>query len=293
MQNIKKLLNFPFLTNFLNFIKFEHSIFALPFALSGAILAKENSLPDISTILWIILAMVGGRSFAMSLNRIIDKDIDANNPRTQLRELPQGTLTKNQAILFSLISLLTFIYATLQLPRICLLLLPIAAIWFLIYPYTKRFTSLSHIWLGVALGASVLAGWLSSGGEITSQVPYILGLAVMFWVAGFDIIYGCQDYDFDKKNSLYSIPSKLGIKNALLISKLFHVLTVLFLIILAQFINPSIIYWCCVIFVIGMLYYEQSLVKENDLSKVNVAFFTMNGWVSVGFFVFILLEKVY
>ena len=289
---IKKILNFSLLTNLLNFIKFEHSVFALPFALSGAILAKENGLPDISTICWIALAMIGARSFAMSINRIIDKDIDALNPRTKTRELPQGILTKKQAIFFSVISLIVFISATYQLPRICLLLLPIAGVWFLIYPYTKRFTSLSHLWLGIALGASVLAGWIACGGKITSPLPYILGLAVAFWVAGFDIIYGCQDYDFDKNNNLYSIPAKFGIKNALLISKLFHVLTVLFLIILAQFINPSIIYWFCIIFVIGMLYYEHSLIKENDLSKVNIAFFIMNGWVSIGFFIFILFEKI-
>lgn len=281
------------LTKFLNFIKFEHSVFALPFALSGALLATPNGFPNLSSILWIILAMVGARSFAMSVNRIIDKDIDLKNPRTKNRELPQEVLTKNQAVLFSIVSLLIFIYATFQLPRICLLLLPIAAIWFFIYPFTKRFTSLSHLWLGVALGASALAGWIACNGEITSPLPYILGLAITFWVSGFDIIYACQDYEFDKNNNLKSIPAKLGIKNALLISRIFHLFTILFLILLGTYIQTSLIYWFCVIFVAGMLYYEQSLVKPNDLSKVDMAFFTVNGWISVGFLGFLVLEKLF
>lgn len=277
--------------NYFNFIKFEHTIFALPFALSGALLAQEQGFPNLSTIFWIVLAMAGGRSFAMSINRILDKDIDLKNPRTKLRELPQETITKNQAILFSTIALITFIYATLQLPRICLYLLPIAAIWFYLYPYTKRFTSLCHIWLGIALGASVLAGWIAVTGAINSIIPFILGLAVTFWVAGFDIIYACQDYSFDKETNLYSIPTRFGIKNALNISRVFHIFTILFLALLGYICQMTFIYWVSVIFVFLMLSYEQSLVKENDLSKVNLAFFTINGWVSIGFFVFIVLEK--
>lgn len=289
---MKKSLTFSFLTNFLNLIKFEHSIFALPFALSGALLVKENGLPELSTIFWIILAMVGARSFAMSVNRIIDRDIDSKNPRTKDREIPKGIITNKQAVLFSVISLLVLLYATLQLPRVCLYLLPLAALWFLIYPFTKRFTSLSHLWLGIALGASVLAGWLACGGEVTSPLPYVLGLAVTFWVAGFDIIYALMDYDFDKKNNIKSIPSILGIKNGLFISRAFHFLTVLFLLLLGTLIQTSSVYWFCVVFVAAMLFYEQSLIKENDLSKVDLAFFTINGWVSVGFFCFILIEKL-
>lgn len=288
-QKMNKLLN---LTNLLNLIKFEHSIFALPFALSGAILATSNSFPSLTTMFWIILAMVSARSLAMSLNRIIDKEIDLKNPRTKDRELPSGKLSHKQAILFALLSLVVFIFSTLQLPRLCLYLLPIAVIWFFIYPYTKRFTSLSHIWLGIALGASVIAGWLACRGDITSPVPYILSLAVTFWVAGFDIIYACQDYDFDKKHNLFSLPAKLGINNALLISRIFHLLTVIFLLLLGIVTEVSLIYWFCVIFVAGMLLYEQGLVKPNDLSKVNVAFFTVNGWVSIGFFIFILIDKL-
>ena len=280
------------LTHLLNFIKFEHSVFALPFALSGALLAVPDGLPKFPVILWIILTMVGARSFAMSVNRILDKEIDLKNPRTALRELPQGILTNKQATIFSLTSLFVLIYAVLQLPRICLFLLPVAVIWFYIYPFTKRFTWLSHLWLGVAIGASPLGGWLACGGEIVSPLPYVLGAAVMFWVSGFDIIYGCQDFEFDRKNNLHSIPVTFGIKNALLISRFFHLLTILFLFLLGILIQTSFIYWLCVIFVAGMLSYEQSLVKPNDLSKVNIAFFTLNGWISVGFFVFILIEKL-
>jgi 4-hydroxybenzoate polyprenyltransferase len=280
------------LFHYFTFIKFEHSIFALPFALSGALLAEENGLPEFSTLVWIILAAVGARSFAMSLNRIIDKDIDAKNPRTKVREIPEGKISIKEATVFSITSLIVFIYATLQLPRLCLYLLPIAAVWFLIYPYTKRFTFLAHIWLGVAIGASVLAGWIAVAGEINSTVPFTLGSAVLCWVAGFDIIYACQDYEHDKKNNLQSIPAKFGIKSALIISRVFHGITIFLLFITGLTINSSIIYWVSVIFVMGMLYYEQSLVKHNDLSKVNLAFFTINGWISVGFLVFILLEKM-
>ena len=280
------------LTKYLNFIKFEHSVFALPFALSGALLAKENGFPELSTIFWIILATVGARSLAMSLNRILDKEIDSKNPRTENRELPKGLISMNKAVLFSIISFLVLVFATLQLPRICLYLLPIAAIWFFTYPFTKRFTLLCHLWLGIALGASVLGGWIACSDEVTSPLPYILGTAVMFWVAGFDIIYACQDYEHDKKNNLKSIPAKFGIKNALLISRIFHIISVLFLVFLGTVINSSLIYWFSVIFVSGMLFYEQSLVKSDDLSKLDLAFFTLNGWISVGFFVFILLEKL-
>ena len=280
------------LLHLLNFIKFEHSVFALPFALSGALLANSHGLPKLSTIFWIVLAMSSARSFAMSLNRIIDKEIDLKNPRTKNRELPQGKLSKSQAVLFSLVSFCVLIYSTLELPRLCLFLLPIAALWFLIYPFTKRFTSLSHLWLGISLGGSVLGGWIACSGEVTSPLPYILGAAVTFWVAGFDIIYALQDIEFDKKNKLHSIPVVFGVKGAIFISRIFHVLTVFFLIVLSKFIGASFIYWSCIVFVSVMLFYEQSLVKENNLSKINLAFFTVNGWVSVGFFIFILLERL-
>jgi len=277
---------------YINFIKFEHSIFALPFAFSGALLVKDKGLPEALTILWIVLAMVGGRSFAMAINRILDKEIDSENPRTKNREIPSGEITNNQAIVFSIISLITFIYAALQLPRICLYLLPIAVIWFFIYPLTKKFTYLAHLWLGIALGGSVLGGFIACWGEVSSPLPYILGSAVAFWVAGFDIIYACQDYDFDKKNNLKSIPSVFGIKKALLISKVFHTFTFLLLVFLGLSISASFIYYLGVVFVSAMLAYEQTLVKENDLSKVDLAFFTLNGWVSVGFLVFLIIEKM-
>lgn len=278
---------------YFSFIKFEHSIFALPFAFSGALLAKESGLPAFQTVFWIVLAMVGGRSFAMSINRIIDKEVDSKNPRTKNREIPAGIISNKQAIIFSIISLIVFIFSALQLPRICLYLLPIAAIWFFIYPFTKRFTSLAHAWLGIALGGSALGGFLAAGGTLDSKLPYIMGAAVAFWVAGFDIIYACQDYEFDKENHLQSIPSKYGIKKALLISRIFHLITVGLLVLLGSLIEGSLFYFTGISFVAIMLFYEQSLVKENDLSKVDLAFFTLNGWVSVVFFVSLLLEKLF
>ena len=281
------------LVNFLNLIKFEHSVFALPVALSGAMLASVHGLPNLSTTAWIVVACIGARSFAMSINRVIDKDIDFKNPRTKAREIPSGVISINQAIVFSIASVVVFFYAAWQLPKICLLLFPVALFWFYVYPFTIRFTLLSHIWLGIALGASPLAGWISVTGKIDSVIPFILGIAVVFWVSGFDIIYACQDYDFDKKNNLHSIPTKFGIKNALFISRIFHVTTIALLILLGTLIQTSLVYWFCVIFVAGMLFYEQSLVKPNDLSKVNLAFFTLNGLISVGFFIFILIEKIF
>ena len=279
------------LTNLLNYIKFEHSIFALPFALSGAILSTDSGLPSVKSLVLIILAMISARSFAMSVNRIIDKEIDADNPRTQNRELPQGKVTNIQAIIFTLISIIVLMIIVLQLPKICLILLPVAIIWFYIYPYTKRFTFLSHLWLGIALGASVLAGWIAVTGKIDSLIPFTLGIAVTFWVCGFDIIYACEDYSFDKNNNLKSIPVQFGVKNALLISRLFHILTVIFLIFVGLEIHASYIYWLSVALTASVLYFEQSLVKENDLSKVNMAFFTLNGWVSLLYLIFLILER--
>lgn len=276
---------------YLNLIKFEHSIFALPFALSGALLATPE-IPNVKTIFFIILCAVSGRSFAMSVNRIIDKDIDSKNPRTKDREIPSGIIPNKNAIIFSIISLTIFILSTLQLPKICLMLLPVAALWFFIYPYTKRFTILCHLWLGVALGASVLAGWIAVTGKINSIIPFIIGLAVCFWVAGFDIIYACQDYEHDLENNIKSIPVKFGIKNALLISRIFHFATVTLLIFSGIYLNTSLIYYFGILFVSGMLIYEQSLVKPDDLSKVNLAFFTVNGWISIGYLGFVILEKL-
>lgn len=277
--------------HYANFIKFEHSVFALPFALSGALLAT-NGIPNILTLLWIVIAAVSARSFAMSVNRIVDKDIDLKNPRTKMREIPSGLIKEKEAVLFSIVSLGIFFYSAYQLPIICLKLLPLAAVWFFIYPYMKHITFLCHMWLGVAIGASALAGWIAASGNPLSPVPYILSLSVAFWVSGFDIIYACQDYEHDLKNNLNSIPSKFGIRSALNIAKVFHVLTVLLILGVGLLMELSIVYWLGVAFVIGMLVYEHSLVNEKDLSKVDLAFFTVNGWISVGFFASVLLETI-
>ena len=273
-------------------IKFEHTIFALPFALSGMLMASPDHWPQISTFIWIILAMIGGRTAAMALNRIIDADIDKINPRTSNRAIPTGKIKKISASVLAISAFCLLIFATWQLPLICRQLLPVAIIILLVYSYTKRFTNLSHLVLGSALGAAAAGGWLAVSGEII--LPVILwGSAVVFWVGGFDIIYAIQDIDFDKENNLFSIPAWLGIKNSLFISKIFHIITVLLLIILGSIYQVGIFYWIGLILVSCLLIYEHSLLKENDLSKINAAFFNINGYVSIGLFICIFLDKIF
>ncbi|EKE02946.1 MAG: 4-hydroxybenzoate polyprenyltransferase [uncultured bacterium] len=273
-------------------IKFEHTIFALPFALSGMLLASPDHWPQISTFIWVILAMIGGRTAAMALNRIIDADIDKINPRTSNRAIPAGKIKKISATVLAICAFCLLIFATWQLPLICRQLLPVAIIILLIYSYTKRFTNLSHLVLGSALGAAAAGGWLAVSGEII--LPVILwGSAVVFWVGGFDIIYAIQDIDFDRENNLFSIPAWLGIKNSLFISKIFHIITVLLLIILGNIYQVGIFYWIGLILVSCLIIYEHSLLKENDLSKINAAFFNINGYVSIGLFICIFLDKIF
>lgn len=273
-------------------IKFEHTIFALPFALSGMLLASVKGYPSIKTFIWVLLAMVGGRTAAMALNRLIDADIDKKNPRTLNRGIPAGRIKRISAFILVIFSFVIMIAAVWQLPLICKQLLPLAIAILVIYSYTKRFTHLSHFVLGGALGAAASGGWLAVSGEFS--IPVVLwGLSVVFWVAGFDIIYALQDIDFDRENKLFSIPVWLGAKNSLLISKLLHVLTVIFLLILGMIYPVGIFYWLGLVFVFFMLLYEHSLLNKDDLSKINEAFFNVNGYVSIGVFVFILLDKIF
>ncbi len=255
-------------------------------------LLASDVLPNYLTIVWVILAMVGGRTAAMCLNRIIDADIDKLNPRTAQRAIPAGNIKKISAMVLTFLSFTLMTFATWQLPLICKQLLPLAIFILVIYSFTKRFTHLSHLVLGAALGAAASGGWLAVSGQITLPVIF-LGLAIMFWVAGFDIIYALQDIDFDKEHKLFSIPALLGIKKSLLISRLFHLLTFLFLAAIGFIIKVNIFYWIGVFFVATMLIYEQSLIKHNDLSKVNQAFFMVNGIVSIGMFACILIDKIY
>lgn len=272
-------------------IKIEHTVFALPFALSGLVLASSDP-PSLMTVLFTVIAFAGARSAAMTLNRLIDIDIDAKNPRTKERALPAGRIKKSEALVLSVASFLVMIGAASQLPPLCLQLSPIAVIWLSFYSFTKRFTYLCHLVLGIALGGAALGGWIAAGGVLSVAGCWILALAVATWVAGFDIIYACQDVSFDKNEKLYSMPARFGIGQALNISKALHVITVLSLIVLGLVLQLSTFYWIGFILVAAMLIYEHSLVKAEDLSKVNAAFFTVNGIVSILAFLAIFSDKL-
>ena len=280
------------ISEYLELIKFEHTIFALPFALAGMLLASPYKFPYFKTLILVILAMVGGRTAAMALNRLIDTDIDKKNPRTATRAIPAGRIKKLSALILALTGFGVMIAAVWPLPLVCKELLPVAIAILILYSYTKRFTSLSHLVLGCALGAAASGGWLAVSGSITLPVA-IWGMAVVFWVAGFDVIYAIQDIEFDRQNKLFSIPAWLGIKNSLFISKIFHIITLIFLLILGIIYPVGLFYHLGVIFTAIMLIYEHGLLAEDDLSRLNTAFFNINGYVSIGLFSFILADKIF
>lgn len=260
-------------------IKFEHTIFALPFAFIGALLAGKG-LPAMWQIGWIVAAMVGARSAAMAFNRIADFHYDRLNPRTSQRALPRGTLSIQFAVVFTVAMSLLFIFSAWRLNALCFYLsFPTLAILFL-YSYTKRFTLLSHIVLGFAVGCAPLAAWLAIRGEF-AWPPILLSAAVMFWVAGFDLIYALQDIEFDRKAMLFSLPARFGVGPALRISTLFHAATVLLLFATAMLMGLGWIAYAGIAIVAGILYWEHRLVTPNDLSRINVAFFNLNGYVSI------------
>jgi len=264
----------------LEMIKFEHTLFALPFAFLGAILAADG-LPTAWQIIWITAAMFGARSAAMTFNRIIDRRFDAENPRTANRELPSGKLSVSFARAFFFASVILFATAAYSLNWLTFALSPIALLSILGYSYAKRFTSFAHLILGWSLAISPTAAWIAVRGAIDSEVPLLLSLLVMMWTAGFDVLYACQDYEFDKKAGLRSIPARFGIKNSLKIARLFHVqaFIVLFLLYLVTGLG-----WLALVgvFAVGaLMIYQHTLVKPNDLSRMNAAFFTTNAFVSV------------
>lgn len=278
----------------LEMIKFEHSIFALPFAFMGAVLGNivvEHTWPTWSEILWVTLAMVGARSAAMSLNRLIDRFIDAKNPRTAKRAIPAGLISALEVTIFIVASFALMFFAAYKLNPLAVKLLPLAVFVLILYSYTKRFTWLCHFVLGVALGFGPLGGWVATTGQLDGTA-LLLFVSVMFWSAGFDIIYACQDTEFDRKEGLFSIPSRFGIANALLIARLCHIVTIIGLI--SLYITASLSIWFLVGVIIAalILIYEHSLVKPTDLSKLDVAFFNMNGILSVVLFVFTMLDLV-
>jgi 4-hydroxybenzoate polyprenyltransferase len=271
----------------LEMIKFEHSVFALPFALVGALLAARagGSLPSWRQILWIVIAMVGARSAAMTMNRITDLKFDRRNPRTANRALPTGELTPEFAWAFTLMASTVLVIAAWQLNPLALKLSPVALVILFFYSYTKRFTAWSHFVLGFCLGMSPAAAWIAVRGSLDWRM-LILCAAVTLWVGGFDVLYACQDVEFDNSAGLYSIPKKFGIARALLIARSIHVLMIGLLAWLAWSFHLGWPAWAGVGVVAGLLGYEHSLVKPNDLSKINAAFFTVNGYISLLFLLF-------
>jgi 4-hydroxybenzoate polyprenyltransferase len=269
----------------LEMIKWEHSIFALPFALCGAMLAA-GGFPSLHQLLWIIVAMVAARSAAMAFNRWADAAIDAANPRTSTRALPAGHLSPTFVVTFVVVSSGVFIFAASQLNRLSLLLSPVALAVLLLYSYTKRVTRWSHLVLGFALGIAPSAAWIAVRGSLDPRI-LLLTAAVTFWVGGFDILYACQDFEFDRQAGLHSIPRYVGIPAALWIARGFHLIMVGLLVGLLIVFGMGKLAVCGVVAVILLLLYEHSLVRPNDLSKLNAAFFTMNGVISVLFFVFV------
>jgi len=271
----------------LEMIKWEHSIFALPFALCGAMLAASG-LPTPHQLLWIIIAMLAARSAAMAFNRLADAALDAANPRTSTRALPAGHLSPAFVTTFVIVSCAIFILAAAQLNRLALWLSPVALAVLLLYSYTKRFTRWSHLVLGFALGIAPAAAWIAVRGSLDPRI--LILTAVTFWVAGFDILYACQDFDFDRHAGLHSIPRHLGIPRALWIARAFHLIMLLLLIALLPAFALGKLAIAGITAVMFLLLYEHSLVKPDNLARLNAAFFTMNGVISVVFAAFLAAD---
>lgn len=280
------VLQYPRL--FLSLVKFEHTVFALPFAYIGAFLAVDG-VPGAADLLWVTVAMVGARSLAMALNRLIDAGIDARNPRTAGRELPRGALRPWQVVLFSLGSLVVFLVAVYQLEPIVRWLWPIPVLAFVAYPYLKRVTWLSHAWLGAVDGLAPVGAWAA----VTNELPWeawLLGAAVAAWVAGFDVLYALFDLDFDRSHGLHSLPARFGPRAAFAAARACHVVTVGFLALAGLELDVGLLYWLGVAAVAALLAYEHSLVSPADTRRLDTAFFTLNGVISITFFAFVLAD---
>ena len=282
-QNLKsKILSYGRL------IRFSHTVFALPFALSSVALAWPAHPPTAGTLLWILVAMVGARSAAMGFNRLADRKFDALNPRTSAWELPQGTVKVSEAVLLTLVSSLVFIYAAYRLNFLCFALSPLALAIVFFYSLTKRFTWTSHLFLGLALSLAPVGAWLAVAGSPLDatelKTPLLLGLAVLFWLAGFDVIYSLQDRTFDLAQGLYSIPARFGVAAALRLSSFLHLCTAIFLALVGLVAQLGIIYWLGFTAVAVILFWEHRVVTSTDLSRINRAFFDFNAYISVGYF---------
>jgi len=274
-------------------IKFSHTVFALPFALMGMVLASlaNGIAPTLGQVFWICLAMVGARTGAMGLNRIIDARIDADNPRTAERHLPAGKVAMGEAWLLVLGAFALLLLAAWMLNPLCLQLAPVAIFFLALYSYCKRFTSMAHVVLGICLAAAPIGAWIALRGDIGWPV-IVLGLAVLFWVAGFDVFYALQDYEFDRDKGLFSIPSCFGVERSFLITRVFHVTMIFLLLMLVFSEGLGLIYLSGVVVVAGLLIYEHMLVRPDDLSRLDAAFFNMNGYISVTIFLFTLADAL-
>lgn len=269
---------------FLEMIKFEHTIFALPFAYAGALLATGGRATPWQ-IFWITLAMVGARTAAMAFNRLADAELDAKNPRTRGRALPQRLLAKKEVWLYFMLAVALLLVSAAQLNRLALFLSPVALFFLVFYSYTKRFTWACHLFLGWALGLAPIGAWLAVTGRIDWQVV-VLGLAVTFWVAGFDVIYALQDVAFDQTEGLKSIPARFGVKRALFWSLAFHLLTIVLFALVGAAMRLGPVYWIGLMVAAGLLIYEHAIIAPDDLGRINTAFFTVNGVLSVGYLLF-------
>ena len=283
-----------------NFVKLPHTVFAMPFALVGVVFASVSSDITLPMIGWTVLAFTAARFAAMGFNRIVDRDVDAINPRTKMREIPSGTLTVNQAKVSVLIASLLFFLASSQLNRLCLMLSPVALVWVLGYSYTKRFTRWSHLWLGLGLSIAPVGGYLAVAGHWSTPwwLLCALAMAVVTWSSGFDIIYALQDAEFDRTNGLRSIPSSIGVVNSIRLARALHITAIICLSLVAlgvsqlgDGIRPAFV-WVGVMLAALLLLWEHRLVHANDLSRINAAFFTMNGIISLSFFACILVARL-
>ena len=273
---------------FLEMIKFSHTIFALPFALTGALMAA-NGLPSFRQIAWIILAMVGARTAAMAMNRLIDAEIDARNPRTAVRAIPAGLIGKGLTFVFIILSTGLLLFSAYMLNPLCLKLSPIALFFLLLYSYCKRFTSLAHVVLGICLAAAPIGAWVAIRGTIEAPA-LVLGSVVLFWVAGFDILYALQDLDFDRAAGLHSIPVLLGVNGSLRAARIFHLIMIVLLFVLLVIMQLGAVFLTGILITMVMLAYEHWLLKDGDLTKLDAAFFNMNGYISVAIVIFTAAE---
>jgi 4-hydroxybenzoate polyprenyltransferase len=275
---------------FASLVKIEHTVFALPFAYVGAFLAVDG-VPSASDLFWVTVAMAGARSLAMALNRLVDAEIDARNPRTASRELPAGLLSRRHVVAFTLASLAVFLVAVWQLDPLVRYLWPIPVAGFVIYPYLKRWTWLSHLWLGAVDGLAPVGGWVAVTGELPLEA-WLLGAAVACWVAGFDLFYSLLDLDVDRRQGLHSWATRFGVVAVFRGARVLHAATVALLAVVGALLDAGVLYWVGVLVVAALLAYEHSLIRPGDLRRLNAAFFTVNGVLSLAFFAFVLADSL-